>query len=1335
GATTTNVILSITDDSAAEGPEAARFTLVQARGARVAGYTESDVFIRDNDSFMILTANLAGGTNYVGGLHPFDVEAQRLLKLLRPDIVSLQEWRIPSNMTYRAFVDDVFGADYSYYLDTEVDVTLGMPNGIVSRWPITASNEWTDAFIGYRDHLHAKIDLPSSRALHLVSVHFAADPFGGPDRISEAMALTNYIANAGIPSDEYLVISGDLNLSNRTDTCLEILKNMVSDARKPTDRSGDEDTNVSANKPFDVVLPNAALESQQISYFYNGVEFTNGMIHDTRLWSCHEFPALGEDTKFSNATHRPVMKVFSLNEAQMHVFSTNGTKVVDGDTTPTAGEGTDFGSAGVVGGTVDRVFVITNWGSSVLAVSNAIFEGANPGDFAITAQPASSVAIAGSTTFTVRFDPIAAGTRSATLVITNNTGTNNPYNFAVSGDGLAAMVSNNPTTLSFTTMVGVTPASQGFGVTNAGQGTLTYAITTNYITGAGWINPVTPGTGTAAPGAGNQHTVNCVVSGMTGGVYTATISVTDTNAGNSPQSVAVSLTVTNIPDPASAAAGADGNTMVRLSWVPAGSLGNVIILHKNTTITTDPAQGASYSLGSTIDGASVIFSGTVTTLEHIVPAGSENYYKFYTVNNNHYSTGAYASVTMGIFADGEMVEPFSYTNGASVSGLNGSNGWAGAWAVPAGTWTVVTNQGTATEPFFPSMPSYPANAGNKLKLSDPGNGGMTSINRSFPAVNAGVLYISYMVAYAYDGGSKWAGMSWKSNTTEKIFIGEAGSVDHKFGISDYPPGQTSTFDMNPWSGGNAADTGNVYLVVGKYTFATREFKGKAFYRTTTVPDSEPASWDVTDTLPADYMNSVDSIVLKAGCSDGGATIGECYFDEVRIATSWKALVNQSAPVWDGGGADALWDTAANWEGNVAPSSSSNITFYSGLGSGTNINLNGDRTVAGLTFNSDADTAVNIRSNALTINGQGIVMSSGAAGAHVIESDIALGTDQSWTNDSAAALKIKGVISGAYSLTKQGLGVLTLANSNNYEGSTVINAGTVLLEGAASVAGSITVSNSSFESPYTANYTYTPAGPNWAFVANSGVARTTFFNPAAPAGSQGAFCQRTGAVWQTVSSVAPGLWTITFASVGRAPSYGPNQMKLQVDNVDVLSWTPGTASWTYYAGTIYVASVGAHILKFVGTNAGTDLSSCVDDVSIAFSSVQAFRLPTNTPVLIASGAVLDLGGVTQPLASLANSGGGGGTVKNTAAATSALLTLNADSGSTTFSGSLVDDSGTLALTKAGKATQIFTGVSTNTGSTTVSAGVMLLACPHARTAVEVCRCALLGVDVPAARMTI
>ena len=90
----------------------------------------------------------------------------------------------------------------------------------------------------------------------------------------------------------------------------------------------------------------------------------------------------------------------------------------------------------VVGANASATYTVENSGSAPLTLGTATIGGTHAGDFSITSQPATEVAIGGSTTFTVRFSPSAVGARSAAITLTNSDLDENPYDFPLSGTGL-----------------------------------------------------------------------------------------------------------------------------------------------------------------------------------------------------------------------------------------------------------------------------------------------------------------------------------------------------------------------------------------------------------------------------------------------------------------------------------------------------------------------------------------------------------------------------------------------------------------------------------------------------------------------------------------------------------------------------------------------------------------------------------------------------------------------------------------------------------------------------------------------------------------------------------
>lgn len=113
----------------------------------------------------------------------------------------------------------------------------------------------------------------------------------------------------------------------------------------------------------------------------------------------------------------------------------NAANILDGATTTSTANHTDFGSQSVCAGTIVRTFTIQNTGSGSLTVSVPTVSGTNASDFSINVNPTSPVAGSGFTTFQVTFNPSAAGTRSATISITNNDTDEATYDFAIQGTG------------------------------------------------------------------------------------------------------------------------------------------------------------------------------------------------------------------------------------------------------------------------------------------------------------------------------------------------------------------------------------------------------------------------------------------------------------------------------------------------------------------------------------------------------------------------------------------------------------------------------------------------------------------------------------------------------------------------------------------------------------------------------------------------------------------------------------------------------------------------------------------------------------------------------------
>ncbi len=117
---------------------------------------------------------------------------------------------------------------------------------------------------------------------------------------------------------------------------------------------------------------------------------------------------------------------------EIEVEQPAGNPLVDGFSTVQVGNM-------VVGAPNLLTFTVRNVGTAVLSSISTSLAGTHPGDFTVTTAPATSVSPLYSTTFVLRFQPTAAGTRSAILRIASNDADENPFDINLSGIATAAL--------------------------------------------------------------------------------------------------------------------------------------------------------------------------------------------------------------------------------------------------------------------------------------------------------------------------------------------------------------------------------------------------------------------------------------------------------------------------------------------------------------------------------------------------------------------------------------------------------------------------------------------------------------------------------------------------------------------------------------------------------------------------------------------------------------------------------------------------------------------------------------------------------------------------------
>lgn len=167
----------------------------------------------------------------------------------------------------------------------------------------------------------------------------------------------------------------------------------------------------------------------------------------------------------------------------------NGASITNGDTTPSTADDTDFGSAGITSGTVEKTFTICNTGTAALTLSGTpVINGTNASDFTVSTAPASSVAAGASTDFTITFNPSAVGTRTATVSIASNDSDEGTYTFSIQGTGVSSDATLSPSSMvKGQTVTGLGTPNSSIGLVTAGSVSITAAQAADATGGSSFV--------------------------------------------------------------------------------------------------------------------------------------------------------------------------------------------------------------------------------------------------------------------------------------------------------------------------------------------------------------------------------------------------------------------------------------------------------------------------------------------------------------------------------------------------------------------------------------------------------------------------------------------------------------------------------------------------------------------------------------------------------------------------------------------------------------------------------------------------------------------------------
>lgn len=273
-----------------------------------------------------------------------------------------------------------------------------------------------------------------------------------------------------------------------------------------------------------------------------------------------------------------------------------------------------FGDQQLVTSSAAQSVTVTNTGNLALVITSIVAAG----DFAQTNTCGKSLAAAKQCTISVTFEPIADGTRSGQITITDNAqGSPQVVILTGTGTGTAPAVSLSATSLTFSNEgVGSASAAETVKLTNTGNAALSLSTVT--IAGTDGSDFSQANTCGASVASGATCNVNVTFKPTAAGSRTATVSIAD-NAGHSPQTV--SLTGNAItPDfslsaPTTSATVTAGQTVIYTVNVnPLGGFDQAVSL--TCSLGQSPPQGTSCSVspGSvTPNGSAASVKVSVTT--------------------------------------------------------------------------------------------------------------------------------------------------------------------------------------------------------------------------------------------------------------------------------------------------------------------------------------------------------------------------------------------------------------------------------------------------------------------------------------------------------------------------------------------------------------------------------------------------------------------------------------------------------------------------------------------------------------------------------------------------
>jgi hypothetical protein len=321
-----------------------------------------------------------------------------------------------------------------------------------------------------------------------------------------------------------------------------------------------------------------------------------------------------------------------------------GTGVATSQIASLSGSSLTFGSQMIGTTSAPQLVTLSNTGNEPLVISNLSINGTNGSDFAETDNCIGSLSAGANCSINVSFAPTATGTRTGTLMISDNaTSPQSPQIVALTGTGAAPLVSVSPSSITFANQyVGTIGLPQTVTITNNGNGALNITGITASPADFGLLSAC--GNTLAA---GSSCAVGVFFDPTVGGTRTGTLTVAD-NGYFVPATASTALafypvTPCRVADTRNATGALGGPSLVggqvrsfpvlsacsipsgaqayslNFTAIPQGTLGYLSVW----------PTGQTQPLASALNAP----TGTVTANAAVVPAGTNGAIDAYVTNN------------------------------------------------------------------------------------------------------------------------------------------------------------------------------------------------------------------------------------------------------------------------------------------------------------------------------------------------------------------------------------------------------------------------------------------------------------------------------------------------------------------------------------------------------------------------------------------------------------------------------------------------------------------------------------------------------------------------------